>query len=106
MLGIWCLSRGYPPHRFFCKIVESCDRKFKVLFFRVLNFIVTDAMQTLDEHHHRGNAGGGNLGSVVQRTAGHAMALAAGFADGVLAKGNQFLVEWTRGNMPKAFPRN
>jgi len=44
-------------HRFFRKFVERGHSHFDVLFFGVLNLIVTDAAEALDEHHHGGDSG-------------------------------------------------
>ena len=53
-----------------------------------------------------GHAGGGDFGGVVQRAGGEAMDFAAGFADGFVAQGDEFVVERARGDLPEAFPGN
>ena len=57
----------YPPHRLLREFVERGNTEFEVLFLRVLDFVVADAVQALDEHHHRRHTGARNLGGVVQR---------------------------------------
>jgi hypothetical protein len=37
-----------------------------MLFFRVFDLVVTDAVQALDEHHDGGDAGARDFGGVVQ----------------------------------------
>ena len=68
-----------------------------MFFLRVLDFVVADAMQALDEHHHGRHARSRDFGGVVQRAARQAMRLAAGFADGFVAQRNEFIVERARG---------
>ena len=75
----------HPPHRLFRQLVERGHAEFEVLFLRVLDFVVADAMQALDEHHHRRHARGCDFGGVVQRAARQAMPLAARLADGFVA---------------------
>src|SRR2546425_637330 len=82
-----------PPHRLLRQLVERGHAEFEVFFLCVLDFIVADAVQTLDEHHHGRHAGARDFGGVVQRAARQAMRLAAGFADGFVAQGDEFVVE-------------
>src|SRR5256885_16653699 len=41
-----------PLHRLVDKFIERRDRQLEVLFFGVLDFVVADAVQTLDKHHY------------------------------------------------------
>src|SRR5205807_7438061 len=41
-----------PAHRLVGELIESSDRQLKMFFLRVLDFVVTDAVQALDKHHH------------------------------------------------------
>jgi hypothetical protein len=75
-----------------------------MFLFCVFNFVVADAVEALDEHHHGGNPGGGDFGGVVEGAGREAMDLAAGFADGFVAERDEFFVERARGDLPKAFP--
>jgi hypothetical protein len=54
-----------PFDGFFREFVERGHAHFQVLFFGVLDLVVTDAVEALDEHHDGGNAGSGNFGGVV-----------------------------------------
>jgi hypothetical protein len=47
----------YQPDCSGSELVECGDRHFEMLFLCVLDLIVTNAVQTLHEHHHRRNAG-------------------------------------------------
>lgn len=55
------------PHRLFGQLVERDDRQFEVVLFRVFEFVVAEAVEALDEHHHAGDAGARHLGGIVQR---------------------------------------
>ena len=75
-----------------------------MFFFCVLDFVVADAVEALDEHHHGRHAGARDFGGVVQRAARQAMRFAAGFADGFVAERDEFVVERARVDLPEAFP--
>src|SRR5262249_4580546 len=77
-----------------------------MLLARVLDLVVADAVQALDEHHHRGDAGAGDLGGIVQRPRGQAMELAAGLHDRFVAEGEQLGVEVDRLDLPDPVPRH
>ena len=49
-------SRSNSPDSYFREPVEGDNCQFDVLFFGVLNFIVTDAVEALDEHHDGGDS--------------------------------------------------
>ena len=70
-------------HGFGREAVECGDALFEVFFFCVFDFVVADATQRLDEHHHGGNAGARDFGSVMERARRHAMRLwrAGNFCD-------------------------
>src|ERR1051325_10382157 len=57
-----------PAHRLVGELVESGPRYFKSLSCAVLNLVVANAVQTLNEHHHRWTPGTRDFGGVVQRT--------------------------------------
>ena len=80
-------------------------RQLEVFFLRVLDFVVADAVQALDEHHHRRHAGARDFGGVVQRAARQAMRLAAGFADGFVAQRDEFVVERARARFARGVPK-
>ena len=48
--------------------VEGAHAEFQVLLLRVLDAVVTDAVQALHEHHHRGHARARDLGRVTYLT--------------------------------------
>ena len=50
-----------------------------MFFFRVLDFVVADAVQALNEHHHGRNAGAGDFRGVMQRTGRQSMGVARRF---------------------------
>ena len=51
-------GKGFDPSdRFVGQVVEGGHGQFQVLFLRVLDFIVGDAMKALDEHHDGGVPG-------------------------------------------------
>jgi hypothetical protein len=50
------MSSFDPPHRFIRESVESGDGQYEMLFFRVLDLVVADALETLDKHHDGRNA--------------------------------------------------
>ena len=95
-----------PLHRLLRQFVERGHAKFQVFFLRVLDLVVADAVQALHEHHHGRHAGARDFGGVVQRAARQAMRFAAGFADGVVAQRDEFVVERARVDLPEAFPRD
>src|SRR6267378_1924795 len=79
------LNRCY---RLPCKLVERRDTHLEVLFLRVFDFVVADAVETLDEHHDGRHAGAGDFGGIVERTGGKTMSFAAGLGDGIGAHFN------------------
>ena len=48
------------------EFVERGHSQFKMLFFRVLDLVVTDPAHTLDKHHYGRNSGAGHFGGIVQ----------------------------------------
>src|SRR4051794_29798579 len=95
-----------PPNCFVREVVESGYRQFEVLLFGVFDFVVGDAVETLDEHHDGGDACAGDFGGVVERPRGEAMWFGAGFGNGFVAEGDEVVVEEDRLDLPEAFPRN
>ena len=77
-----------------------------MLFFRVLDFVMADAVEALDEHHDGGNAGTRDFGGVMEWAGREAMGFGAGFGDGFVAKGNEVVVKKNRLDLPEAFPGN
>ena len=55
-----------PPHRFLGEFVEGGHTPFEVFLPGILDFVVADAVQALDEHHHGRHAGARDFGGVVQ----------------------------------------
>ena len=94
----------YPLHRLLRQLVECGHAEFEVFFLRVLDFVVADAVQALDEHHHGRDARCRDFSGVMQRAARQAVNFAAGFADGFVAQRDEFVVERARVNLPEAFP--
>jgi hypothetical protein len=60
------------------KPVEGDDGLFEMLFFRVLDLVVADAVEALDEHHDGRDAEAGDFGGVMERAGGKAMGDGAG----------------------------
>ena len=55
-------------HGFAGQKVKSGYCHLQMLFLRVFDFVVAYTAYRLNEHHDRGDAGGGDLCGVVQRT--------------------------------------
>src|ERR1044072_612800 len=66
-IGFWNLSALDPPHRFLRQLIERGYRQFQMLFLRVFDLVMADAVQALREHHHRRHTGTRDFGGVVQR---------------------------------------
>src|SRR5438094_553756 len=102
------LIRQHTPlnrcHRLPCKLIERRHAHLKMLFLRILDFIVADAVETLYEHHHRRNAGSGDFGSVVEWTRGKSVGFAAGFGNGIRTHLDEVGIEKDRFDLPDAFP--
>ncbi|MEY2498758.1 MAG: hypothetical protein QOD12_2314 [Verrucomicrobiota bacterium] len=47
---------GDPMYRFIGKFVEGSDRQLEMLFFRVLDLVVANAVEALHEHRDGGDA--------------------------------------------------
>lgn len=88
------------------EFIESGDAKFEVFLLGVFDFVVADAVEALDKHHHGGNAGAGDFGGVVKRAGGKAMGFAAGFGYGIGTHLDEFGIEKDGFDLPKAFPGN
>src|SRR4051812_41375226 len=95
-----------PTDRFRRQRVERLHGHLEMLFLRVLDFVVGNAVEALDEHHDGGDAGPGDFGGVVEGAGGEAMWVGAGFANGFVAEGDEIVVKQNRFDLPKAFPRN
>ena len=56
-VGVRARPSGFrdPVHRLFSELVKGGYGEFEMLFFRVLDFVVADAVEALDEHHDGGN---------------------------------------------------
>src|SRR5262245_57088610 len=93
-----------PPHRFLCQLVECLHAELQVLFPGIFDFVVADAMQALDKHHHCGHAGASDLGGVMQRTGWQTMYLATGFLYRVGAETNQVRMEKHGLDLPQTIP--
>ena len=59
-------SRLNPRHRLLREFVERLHAQLEVLLFCVLDLIVTDAVQTLNKHHHGRHSRTRDFGGVVQ----------------------------------------
>ncbi|MDB6026269.1 MAG: hypothetical protein JWM68_2492, partial [Verrucomicrobiales bacterium] len=77
-----------------------------MLFLRVLDFIMADAVETLDEHHHGRDTGAGDFGGVVQWAGREPIRLVGELCDGIGAHIDKVFVEEHRFDLPKAFPGN
>src|SRR4029077_13431751 len=93
-------------HGLFHESVESDDREFQMLFTRVFQVAVADAVEALNEHHGRRHSRASNLGSVMQRAGGHGVRRATGLADGFAAQRDQVLVKQHGIDSQQALPRN
>ena len=82
-----------PPEGFIGESVESGHGHGEMFFFRVLDFVVADALERLDEHHDGRDAGAGDFGGVVEGAGGEAMRDGAGFGNRFIAEGNEIVVE-------------
>ena len=82
---LWLRSFLNPPHRLLRQSVERAYAEFKVFFLRILDLVVADAVEALDEHHHRGHACGRDFSGVVQWAAREAMRFATRLVDGFVA---------------------
>ncbi len=104
VLGV--LTASDPAHRLVCQPVESGHAHLQMLFLRVFDLVVTDAMQALHEHHDGRNTGAGHLGRVMQRTGWHAMRFCAGLGNGFIGKCDQLIIKEDGFDLPDAVPRN
>jgi hypothetical protein len=95
-----------PSDRFVGEPIESRHGMLQVLFFRVLDFVVGDAVEALDEHHDGGDAEAGDFGGVVEGAGREAMWLGADFRDGFVAERDEIVVKKDRLDLPEAFPGN
>jgi hypothetical protein len=64
-----------------------------MLFFRIFDFVVADAVEALDEHHDGEDAEAGDFGGVGEGAGGEAMWNGAGLGDGFVAQGDDIGVE-------------
>ena len=67
------LSLGDPVSCLCRQSIQRGDGEFEMLFAGVFDLVVADAAERLHEHHHRGDAGAGDFGGVVQRAGGQAV---------------------------------
>src|SRR4051812_38177393 len=95
-----------PPESFVGEFVEGGYGHRKMLFFRVLDFIVGDAVEGLNEHHDGRDAGAGDGGGVVEGAGREAMRSRACVGDGSVAEGDEVIVEEDRLDLPEALPGN
>jgi hypothetical protein len=70
-----------PTNSFVCQPVERRHGHREVFFFCVLDFVVTDAVEGLDEHHDGWDAGPGDFGGVVEGARGTPLGFGAGLGD-------------------------
>ena len=82
-----------PPNRFVCKLIEGGNSEGEMLFLRVLDLVVADAVEALHEHHDGGDAEAGDFGGVVEGAGGETMRFGAGLGDGFVAEGDEVGVE-------------
>lgn len=61
------LRRNKPLDRLVGEAIEGGHAHLDMLFLRVLDLVVADAMQALDKHHDRRHAGARDFGGIVQR---------------------------------------
>ncbi len=57
-----------PRHYFIGQTIHRGDTEFEMFLFRILDLVMTDPVQTLHEHHHRGNAHAGHFSGIMQGT--------------------------------------
>ncbi len=90
------LPSGDPGERFIGELIERGDRHFEVLFARVLDLVVADAMEALHKHHDRRHAGACDFRGIVQRSRRQAVRPRSGFCDRFIGECDQLIVEWNR----------
>lgn len=90
--------------RFVRKSIKRNDRHRDVLFFGVLDLVVTDSKQALHEHHHRWYAGTGNFCRVMQWARGQPHRRAACFFDRQFARVDQRRIEQDGIDLPETIP--
>src|ERR1051325_2847952 len=103
-IGFWNLSALDPPHRFLRQLIERGYRQFQMLFLRVFDLVMADAVQALREHHHRRHTGTRDFCGIVQRARWHPMGFCAGLANRFFAKIDKIFVKQNRLDAPNPFP--
>src|SRR6185503_19224919 len=103
--GAWRHLRGRDVRdRLRGEAIERGDRELEVLGLRVLELRVREAAEALDEEHHGGYAGAGDLGGVVERAGGKPVRRPCDLADRLVREADQGLVEEDRLDRPDPLP--
>src|SRR5262249_31664307 len=89
---------------FFGKCVKRAHTEFQMLFFCIFDFVVTDPMEALDEHHDGGDTGTSDFSGIVEWTGRETMRLAPGLGDRVRAHFYEVGIEMHGLDLPDAFP--
>ena len=54
-------------HGFGGEAIEGGDAEFEVIFLCIFDFVVADAAERLNKHHHGRNSGARDFGGIVKR---------------------------------------